>query len=141
MAAGNDKLWTSVCGVTGRGDLLQDPRFRSTAERALNQEPLRVLLEESFTCRTVGQWLAAFREAGVPCAPINDYAEALADPQVEAMGWVQELELPSGAKARTFGNPIRMDGAAIPIGRRPPALGEHNDEVLAAADETWRTGS
>ena len=141
MAAGNDKLWTSVCRVTGREDLLRDPRFGSTSERALNQEALRVLLEESFTCRTVGQWLAAFRDAGVPCAPINDYAEALADPQVAAMGWVQELELPSGARARTFGNPIRMDGAAIPIGRRPPALGEHNGEVLAPADETWRTGS
>ncbi len=141
MAAGNDKLWASVCDVTGREDLLNDQRFGSTAERALNQEALRVLLEASFSCGTVVEWLAAFRKAGVPCAPINDYAEALRDPQVGAMGWVQDLELPSGAKARTFGSPIRMDGAPIPIGRRPPVLGEHNGEVLASAADRRRTGS
>jgi crotonobetainyl-CoA:carnitine CoA-transferase CaiB-like acyl-CoA transferase len=130
MAAGNDKLWSSVCDVVGRDDLRADPRFVSTAERARNQEALRVLLEAIFQDRTSAQWLAAFRAAGVPCAPINTYAEALSDPQVEAMGWIQTITLPSGATARTFGNPVRFDGATLAVTRNPPALGEHNVEVL-----------
>ncbi|MBX3568053.1 MAG: CoA transferase [Rhizobiaceae bacterium] len=130
MAAGNDRLWASVCDVMGRGDLLADARFGSTSDRARNQNELRGLLESSFATRTAGEWLEAFRAAGVPCAPINTYADALADPQVAAMGWVQEITLPSGAIAQTFGNPVRLDGATLAVRRNPPGLGEHNDEIL-----------
>ena len=66
----------------------------------------------------------------MPHSRINTYAEALADPQVEAMGWVQEIELPSGARTRTFGSPIRIDGRNLPISQRPPALGEHSREAM-----------
>jgi formyl-CoA transferase len=68
----------------------------------------------------------------VPCAPINTYSEVLADPQVEHMGWVQPVDLPNGVRTRTFGLPVRFDGQTTALRRRPPALGEHNDEVLGA---------
>jgi len=70
-----------------------------------------------------------FRAAGVPHAPINDYAAALADPQVDAMGWVRELSLPGGAKTRTFASPLRLDGEGSAIERTAPALGEHTEEI------------
>ena len=66
----------------------------------------------------------------MPCAPINTYSEVLADEQVEHMQWVQPIELPNGVKTRTFASPVRFDGQGSPIRRRPPALGEHNDEIF-----------
>lgn len=74
------------------------------------------------------QALRLLRGAGVPCAPINSYSQALADPQVENYGWMQPTEPPGGAISRTFTNPL---GRALPIRRRPPALGEHTNEVLS----------
>jgi crotonobetainyl-CoA:carnitine CoA-transferase CaiB-like acyl-CoA transferase len=68
------------------------------------------------------------RRQGVPCAPLNTYSAALADPQVAHYGWVQPLELANGVRTRTFGSPL---GRATPIRRRPPLLGEHTGEVLA----------
>ena len=65
---------------------------------------------------------------GRACAPINTYSQALADPQVAHYGWVQPLELPGGAKTRTFVSPL---GPGAPVRRAPPALGEHSEEVLA----------
>jgi crotonobetainyl-CoA:carnitine CoA-transferase CaiB-like acyl-CoA transferase len=127
MAAGNDDLFRRACEGIGRAELAADPRFATTALRARNQTPLRELLEASFARLTAQECLAIMRRQGVPCAPINRYSEALADPQVAHYGWVQPLELANGARTRTFGSPL---GRGAPVRRRPPALGEHTDEVL-----------
>ncbi len=145
MAAGNDGLWRSVCEATGHEELLDDPRYGSPTDRAANQEALRDTLETTFTTKPVGHWLEVFTAAGVPCSPINTYAEALADPQVEHMGWVQDLALPNGRQTRTFGPPVRFDGETTPIERPPPSLGEQNaaivDRILADPDGfTWTSG-
>jgi crotonobetainyl-CoA:carnitine CoA-transferase CaiB-like acyl-CoA transferase len=130
MAAGNDALWRSVCKTVGRMDLLDDQRFASPTARAQHQEALLVILEAEFANAPTAVWLQRFRDAGVPCAPINSYSEVLADPQVEHMGWVQPIELPNGVMTKTFTAPIRLSGEGLPVRLRPPALGEHNDEVL-----------
>jgi len=131
MAAGNDSLWKSVCDVIGRADLYADARFANTGLRAANQDALRDILEGLFADADADTWLGRFRQAGVPCAPINDYSDVLADPQVDHMQWVQDLTLPNGAQTRTFASPIRFDGHTAQVSRRPPALGEHNAEVLS----------
>lgn len=130
MAAGNNALWTSVCEVVNRPELLKDERFTSTTLRAKHQDALLEILEQDFAHDGVETWLQRFRDAGVPCAPINSYSDVLKDPQVEHMGWVQPLELPNGVKTQTFGSPVRIGAETLPIRLRPPALGEHNDEVL-----------
>ncbi|GAB1575577.1 CaiB/BaiF CoA transferase family protein [Bordetella petrii] len=131
MAAGNDSLWKAVCQVVGRPELFDDERYASTTARATHQESLRDILEEIFAGADADTWLARFREAGVPCAPINRYSDVLGDPQVEHMQWVQDLTLPNGAQTRTFVSPIRFDARTAGVARRPPGLGEHNAEVLA----------
>ncbi|MEM7404832.1 MAG: CoA transferase [Pseudomonadota bacterium] len=130
MAAGNDKLWQSVCDVVERPELHADPRFKTTADRAANQVALRDLLEAQFTGNDAAHWLAKFNEAGVPCAPINSYSGALEDPQVQHLGLVEELELPNGARTRTVVSPILLDGRNAAVRLAPPELGEHTEEVF-----------
>ena len=112
--------------------LADKPRFISTTDRAHNQEALKQLLEAVFTRQPVAHWIAAFNDAGVPHARINDYAAALADAQTEHMGWVQPLTLPNGQQTHTFASPVRLNGQGFPIRRPPPALGEHTAEIRAA---------
>ena len=126
-------LWRSVCRTVGRADLAEDPRFASTALRAANQEALRDILEEIFSNDDAAAWLARFREAGVPCAPVNTYSQVLADPQVAHMGWVEEITLPNGASTRTFGPPVKFSAFDTSIRRAPPALGQHGAEIFSAA--------
>jgi Predicted acyl-CoA transferases/carnitine dehydratase len=140
MAAGNNALWKSVCDVVGRPELVDDPRFLTPSTRAANQVALRELLEEIFMTADAAHWLERFRAAGVPCAPINRYSEVLADEQVQYMQWVQPLTLPNGVQTRTFGAPVRFDSQTTPIRRRPPALGEHNDEILGPLRAALREG-
>ncbi len=129
IAAGNQGLWLKVVEAVGMPELAGDPRFGSTRERAANQVALRELLEARFAAKEVAHWLRIFEAAGVPHAPINDYASALADPQVAHMGWVREMRLPGGTVTKTFASPIMLDGQASAIDRAPPALGEHTLEI------------
>lgn len=131
MAAGNDRLWRSVCQVVGHPELIDRPEFRTTSDRARNQQRLAELLNIAFAGRSAAEWLAAFAAVGVPCAPINSYAEALADPQVAHMGWVQPIRLPAGDVVQTFGPVVRIDGAAAPIRKGPPALDGDRADILA----------
>lgn len=130
IAAGNDRLWDSVCEVIGQPELAEDTRFATTALRANNQKPLADILNGIFPEKDVRTWLDRFEAVGVPCAPINRYSEVLSDPQIDAMGWVRELTLPSGAKTRTFASPIRIDDTAPPIRSGPPELDGNRDEIL-----------
>jgi len=135
IAAGNNRLWQQVCAVVGTPALLQDPRFATPALRAQHQGALKDLLDPHFATRTAAQWLQDFAAAGVPCAPINGYGEALADPQAAHLHLVQEQVLPSGTRTQTVGCPVRLDGQPVAVDTRPPALNEH-DTVLRAEART-----
>jgi crotonobetainyl-CoA:carnitine CoA-transferase CaiB-like acyl-CoA transferase len=130
LAAGTNKLWEATCDGIKRPDLAEDPRFASPSLRAKNQNELRDLLEVEFQKYDAAQLLDLFAQRGVPCAPINRYSQILADPQVEHMGWVAETDLPNGKMTRTIISPQHISGEATQVYRRPPALGEHTDEVL-----------
>ena len=131
MAAGNDRLWQSVCQVVEHPEYVDDPRFKSTSERAVNQIALKELLEADFGQQPVEHWLAAFGDAGVPCTPINSYSQILSDPHVAHMEWIEDLTLPSGIETKTFISPVNFGEQRLGVRRPPPELGEHTVEVLA----------
>lgn len=131
LAAGTDRLWRETCAAIGQERLAHDPRFASPSLRARHQNELRELLESEFAEHDASELLQIFRARGVPCAPVNRYSEVLADPQVEHMQWVRDVELPNGVRSRTVLSPQRISGAVPAVYRRPPALGEHTAEVLA----------
>lgn len=130
MAAGNNDLWRRLCEAIGHEPLLEDPRFLSSQLRAEHQVELKEILEDTFQHKTAEEWLEIIRVAGVPCAPINKYSDVLSDPQVEYMEWVQPIELPNGHQTKTFASPIRFGHRTANVYRRPPLLGEHNDEIF-----------
>ena len=134
MAAGNNSLWHSVCDVVDLPELKQDERYLTPTLRAQNQNVLRETLEAVFETKPVDHWLSAFATAGVPCSPINSYSQALGDPQVAHMGWVQDITLPNGNTTKTFGSPLRINGESLSIATGPPGLGEHTEEVLGKLD-------
>ena len=75
-------------------------------------------------------WLARLDAAGVPCGPINDYAETFADPQVRARGMVVDVEHPTLGRCARWARRSRCRRRRPSIGRRAPLLGEHTREVL-----------
>ena len=138
IAAGNDRLWKTVCDVVGTPELVNDPRFLTTSDRAANQDALKPLLEARFADADAEDWLTRFRTAGVPSAPIYRYGEVLEDPQVASYGWVQPMTLPNGAAIQTFGPPIGMTGLDFPIRGPSPALNGNRGEIIAWLEDDER---
>lgn len=132
IAAGNNKLWQQVCATVGVPQLLVDARFTSPTRRAAHQRELKDLLDPHFAAQALSHWLQAFAAVGVPCAPINGYAEALADPQAQHLQLVRQQVLPGGHVTRTVGCPVRLDGQAIAVDTSVPVLGAH---TAGASDE------
>ena len=133
IAAGNNALWTRTCSTIGVAELTADARFATPTLRAAHQGELKALLDPHFARQPLAHWLAAFATAGVPCAPINGYGEALADPQATHLQLVREQVLPGGHATRTVGSPVRFNGQAIAVDTRVPSLGQHTAALRQAA--------
>jgi crotonobetainyl-CoA:carnitine CoA-transferase CaiB-like acyl-CoA transferase len=131
IAAGNDRMWASVCEAVDRPTLALDERFATQRDRALNQTALVAILVPLFAERTAADWLDEMDRRGVACAPINSYPEILGDDHVNHMGLVRPLTLPNGAETSTIAFPIAMTGFDFAINRQPPKLGADNDMILA----------
>src|SRR6201999_2931048 len=93
IAAGNDELWARVARVLGREELARDERFRTNPSRVAHVEAMTEEMELALSARPSKDWLAALEEAGIPCGPLNDVADVMADPQVIARNMiVQSLD-------------------------------------------------
>jgi len=130
VAVGNDSQFVKFCEVAGRPDLARDPRFARNADRVRHRAALVPLLEEIVRTRTIADWVEALEAATVPCGPINDIAQALADPQVAARALRIDLPHPLAGKVPLVGNPIKFSSTPPVYDRAPPLLGAHTDEIL-----------
>lgn len=131
IGAANPKLWTALCEVVGRTDLLADPRFASNVERLQNRAPLIALLEAEFARRPADEWVQLLLAAGVPAAPIQNFEEALTCEQSVAREMVVEVEHPVEGRIKMLGFPVKMRGTPQQIRRAAPLLGAHTQEVFA----------
>jgi len=127
IAAGNDRLFAKLVKALGHPEWARDPRFVTNAERRAHREELIALMEGVLTMRTKGEWIDVLEEAGVPCAPIQDLREMLAEPQTEALGLLQSVP---GLDLDLMTLPVSFDGRRPPIRRRAPTLGEHTGEIV-----------
>jgi crotonobetainyl-CoA:carnitine CoA-transferase CaiB-like acyl-CoA transferase len=131
LAAGNNRLWQTVCEIVELPELLQDERYATNTLRARHQIELKTILEQKFAARDTADWLTLFAKAGVPCGPINDFASALSDSQTEHLKLVRPMRLPNGKETRTVVCPVWLDGAPVNVSTHPPELNEHG-EILRA---------
>ncbi|MGH7097175.1 MAG: CaiB/BaiF CoA transferase family protein [Stellaceae bacterium] len=131
IAAGNDGIFARLCVALGRPDLAQDPRYHTNALRNQNQEGLRAELEGVLRGETTGHWIAVLERDGVPCGPVNNVAQALAHPQVEARNMLIAVEDPVAGPLRLAGNPMKVSGFADPPTRpAAPDLDGDRDRIL-----------
>ncbi len=128
IAAGNDQLFAALAKALGLAD---DPRFASNDARTAHAEELAALIEAVLATRPAAHWLSRLDAAGVPCGPLNNISQALANPQVKARNMVVHTALPDGTPLIAAGNPIKLSGHADPDTRAPaPGLDADRAAIL-----------
>ena len=132
VAAGNDRIWRRFCAAVDLPEISGE-EFSTNAERKRERAFLVERISERLRTRPSSHWLAAFRAASVPAAPIQSLSEMLGDAQVVARQAVTSVDQPSGASpAAVLEAPWVLGSRPRPVPHRaPPALGEHTAEVLA----------
>jgi crotonobetainyl-CoA:carnitine CoA-transferase CaiB-like acyl-CoA transferase len=113
------QFWAALCNALGCPELIPD-------QYGSDQEVMAGRLQEIFATRTRDEWLQAFDGIDACVGPVNDVAEALADPQVSARAMVAEV----GGALVGPGPVPKLGVAAAPL-RPAPGFGEHTAEVLA----------
>jgi len=132
-----EKFWRALLEALEALDLGADERFAVHLQRAENYLALRDELARRFLTRPRLEWLRRLADADVPAAPIWNAAEALEDPQVQAIGAVCETRHPSEGVIRSIHCPVLVDGERPRAHMTPPPLlGEHSREILAETSKS-----
>ncbi|NKJ49280.1 CoA transferase [Burkholderia sp. SG-MS1] len=105
--------------------------FSHPKDNVRRREELNRIVYEALTTRTTADWMTTFDEHDIWYAPVNDYDQVEADPQVAHNRIIMDVDHPQAGPVRLLAHPVRYDGAAPPLTRQPPRQGEHTREVLA----------
>jgi len=130
VGGANQTNWLRLLQALGAPELADDPRFRSGAERMAHLKELEADLTRRFRQKPSKYWLGRLEEKGVPCGPVYDMLQALADPQTLARDMVVEVEHSSVGPVKTLGLPVKFSATPGKVRRSAPRYGEHTREVL-----------
>ncbi|MGH7760107.1 MAG: CaiB/BaiF CoA transferase family protein [Candidatus Dormibacteraceae bacterium] len=123
--------WTALCRALGLDGLLGDERYLDSNLRHRNREALASTIESVTSTRSVGHWLGVLGEAGVPCAPIQDYGQVFTDPHLLARHYFWDAPHSKVAPVRQLGSPMRFSRTPVRRDTAGPLLGEDTAELLA----------
>lgn len=130
LAVGSQKLWKTFCPAIGHAELTDDPRYAVNQMRTKNRESLVATLQEIFMTRTFEEWEAALLGSGVPFGALNNMAQVVEHPQVQARGSLVEIDHPKIGKTRIVGPVAKLSETPATVRSMSPSLGEHTEEVL-----------
>jgi crotonobetainyl-CoA:carnitine CoA-transferase CaiB-like acyl-CoA transferase len=123
-------VWRRFCEIIGRGDLSRDPGFATAAARRDRRDHVASINQDWTSKRSKAEVVRVLATAGVPAAPVNNVAEMVADPQVQAREMFVELDHPVHGPVKTTGTPLKMSETPGQVRWLAPAPGEHNEDVF-----------
>jgi len=127
----NDALWRRFCTLASLEGIVDDPRFRTNADRVTNRAATVGMVQAVMVSRTCDEWVRVLGEAGIPAAPISSFADVTEHPHTKASGIIIEYEHTTHGRLKTVGQPILFDGERNQPSSPPPMHGEHTTAILA----------
>ena len=131
IAVITDNFWVALMDVVDVPELNTEENLNQPG-RWKNQEQINQILNEVFQTGTQADWLEKLQAKRIPCAPVNNFEQALNSPQVLARNMVVDVEHPLGGTAKMPGNPIKLSDTHEDTFSPPPLVGQHTDEILTS---------
>lgn len=118
------RFWDRLSSAIGRPGLADaDLEDEEVAREA------REVLQATFVQRPVQEWDEVLRQHDVPAAVVATPKEVLQDPQVQALGLMEEVEV-EGETLLSLAHPVRWSEDGPRRRGMAPRLGEHTQALL-----------
>ncbi|MBI2936101.1 MAG: CoA transferase [Chloroflexi bacterium] len=130
IAGADPTSWPLFCAAVDHVELVDDPRFASSWERAQHIEVLEPVLTEALRKKTTQEWLDELLPLGIPCGPINTIDRVAQDLQVLQREMITNVPHQRLGMWKYTGTPFKLSRTPGGIQHEPPDLGAHSGEVL-----------
>jgi crotonobetainyl-CoA:carnitine CoA-transferase CaiB-like acyl-CoA transferase len=125
-----DRQWPTLARCIGREDLIDDPRFATRPDRHARSVELIKIFDEVFATKDLAEWRKLLDGNGLVFGVVGILDDIPNDKQMLD----NEVLVPfENDTMLTISSPIWIDGARKVQPRKPPAVGEHSDEILRQA--------
>ncbi len=121
--------WAPLMRLTGREDLIAHPEYATPEARLPHLDDCFALIEQWTLTRDKFAAMSELNAIGVPCGPILDMGELMADASLAARGTVVEVAHAERGTFKTVGCPIKLSETAVAV-TASPLLGEHTEDIL-----------
>jgi crotonobetainyl-CoA:carnitine CoA-transferase CaiB-like acyl-CoA transferase len=131
ISIASEQMWRRLAEVLGHPEWVDDPRFRSNADRVANRPAINALVNEALASGTQDEWVARLNAAGVACGPIWTIGQALESDVVRHLGIIRQVHHDVAGDIPLIGPAVGLSATPPTIRRPPPLLAQHTAEVLA----------
>ena len=131
LSASIQKMAERVFRSIGRADLVDNPRYRTNADRVKNAAELDVIIGAFVAERTQAENVKFFEEAEVTIGPIYDISQIIEDPHVLERELIADYPDADMAAFPMHHVVPRLSETPGTIRAPAPRLGEHNRSLLA----------
>ena len=131
-----DRHWPDFCRAVGHEQWMEDERFATLMDRAVNAADLVGEIEAVLAEKTLDEWAPIFDREDVWWAPVQTIEEVVADPVMEAAGAWVDVPTPEGP-VRMVASPVDFHGTPWEVRAGVPELGQHTEEVLLELRYDW----
>ena len=126
--------WRVFAKLMGHEELIVKPEYRDHGTRMALADQIDQMIVQWTRPQPRDEIIRRLLDAGIPCAPVREVEEVIADPEVTERGTLVDSTYPTRGDIKVAGSPLKLSAIAredIPH-RRPPELGEHTEEVLSS---------
>src|SRR5688572_12811326 len=129
----NDKQWKAFFDVIGKPEMMSQPAFATQEARSKNYDIAYAMVAEEMKRRSTAFWLEALERGDIPVQRMNTLDDIVADPHLNAIGYLQSVDHPSEGRIKMLAVPSEWSESKPEYRRHTPRLGEHTHEVLREA--------
>jgi crotonobetainyl-CoA:carnitine CoA-transferase CaiB-like acyl-CoA transferase len=133
----SDRYWAELCTCLGCTELIDDPPFADATARYEHRTECVAALDRVFAAKTLDDVRRDLAEFSGVWSPVQTPIELHEHPQVEANGYLPEIQSNAGVPFRLVAPPAQFDGAPIAPQGAAPELCQHTEEVLLDIGLTW----
>ena len=131
IAAGNDKLFKSLCDVLEIPNIANDEMYKTNSLRSQNIDKLKLIIEDKLQHKNTDEWIKVMENLKIPCGPIFNIKQAVENTQIKERNMILKSFHKKIGEFKSAGNPIKMSTYKDEKTRGDiPDLDEHRDKIL-----------